>query len=102
MTPQLQSALDALNACPDADAVAQLLRRHGVRAKRNEGIYAECCALAIYFQQVGGAEAASVFDDGVADLDDSEGYEPDVELPTAAVDFVRAFDARAYPDLEGA
>jgi hypothetical protein len=32
VTDQLKAALDALNACPDADAVADLLRRYGIKA----------------------------------------------------------------------
>jgi DNA-binding Lrp family transcriptional regulator len=34
---QLKAALDALNACPDADAVADLLRRHGNQGRCRKG-----------------------------------------------------------------
>jgi hypothetical protein len=95
VTPQLESALAALDACPDADAVAALLRRHEVRALYG-GERCDACPIAAYFVLVGGAQYVSVYPSG-ADLDGRS-----VSLSHGATDFIHAADRDCYPDLEAA
>ena len=98
MNPQLQSALDALNACPDAAAVADLLRRHGIRASthREKGSRCTVCPLAVYLRKVGGTRRVRVDGWGNAEFSISE----QVRLNLACRDFIAAVDANKYPDLE--
>lgn len=95
MTPQLQAALDALNACPNAGAVADLLRRHQVRALAPRHVR-RCvtCPLAAYFVRIGGGAHIEVYRDG-SWLED-EYY----EHGRPVLGFLFNVDCGDYPDLE--
>jgi hypothetical protein len=99
MTEQLKAALDALNACPDADAVADLLRRHGIRAsrQRGKGIRCSVCPLAAYFLEVGVARDPWVSGFGYVRMEGER-----VQLKAACLAFIALVDAGNYPDLEAA
>jgi hypothetical protein len=94
VTNQLKAALDALNACPDTEAVADLLRRHGIRGCRK---VCAACPIAQYLRVVGGGSDIDV-GDMVAIVDSN----PSIYFSSFVGRFIRAFDARKFPDLEAA
>lgn len=81
---------------PDIVAVADTLRRAGIRGRRHDAF---CCPVALYVAAGLGCpdndnDHIAVGTDEVL-VDDDE-----IELPDHVVDFVTAFDNGSYPDLE--
>lgn len=101
VTPDLQTRLDALAACPDADAVAELMRVGGY-----VGIPSDPCGcpIANYLDGSGSGVMVAVSPDDEPDCGHVKicgpGMEPcRVPLTPAASNFAIRFDTGWYPNL---